>query len=135
MLKFNELREGNYVFAENDGDSRRGEITELNTDEKQVCVDNGVQNFWYETNQLAPVAITEVELNGFKFNKEKMEDGSIKYSKGAFRMMIPKDGDFSAFELWYKDETRHVPYNMPVHILQNHFYEMTKMYLNDEVFG
>lgn len=104
MLKFNELREGNYVFAENDGDSRRGEITELNTDEKQVCVDNGVQNFWYETNQLAPVAITEVELNGFKFNKEKMEDGSIKYSKGAFRMMIPKDGDFSAFELWYKDE-------------------------------
>ena len=69
MLKFNELREGNYVFAENDGDSRRGEITELNTDEKQVCVDNGVQNFWYETNQLAPVAITDVELIGFKFNK------------------------------------------------------------------
>ena len=72
---------------------------------------------------------------GLSLIKKKMEDGSIKYSKGAFRMMIPKDGDFSAFELWYKDEKRHVPYNMPVHILQNHFYEMTKMYLNDEVFG
>ncbi|HRD44536.1 MAG TPA: hypothetical protein PLN30_12305 [Ferruginibacter sp.] len=135
MLKFNELREGNYVFAENEGDSRRGEITELNTDDKQVCVDNGIQDFWYEPNQLSPVPITEEELAGFKFKKEKMDDGSIKYSKGAFRMMIPKEGDFSAFELWYKDEKRHVPYNMAVHILQNHFYEMTKMYLNDEVFG
>ena len=51
MIKFQELRIGDYLIADNDGDSHRGEVTNLNGDEKQVCVDTG-QEFWYETNQL-----------------------------------------------------------------------------------
>ena len=133
MIKYHELRIGDYVTADNDGDKRRGEITRLNGDEKQVEVDTG-QCFWYETNQLTPLPITEDELIQLKFIKHVNEDGTLKYMKGAFRMLVPKEGDFSRMEIWYRDETRHISVPINLHQLQNHFYEMTKMFLNQDSF-
>ncbi|MFT3911036.1 MAG: hypothetical protein QM737_16575 [Ferruginibacter sp.] len=133
MLKFHEVKTGDYVIADNDGDKKRGEVTNLNGDEKQVCVDTG-QEFWYEMNQLSPLPITDEELNNFKFHKHVNDDGTIKYSKGAFRILIPKQSDFSRMEIWYRDETRHINTPISVHNLQNHYYEMTKVHLNDEAF-
>lgn len=134
MIKFHEIKVGDYLYADNEGDTHRGEVTNLNGDEKQVCVDNGVQEFWYETNQLSPVTITDSELSDLKFHKEIQEDGSVKYMKGAFRMVIPKAGDFSRMEIWYRDEKRHIMSEIPLHVLQNHFYEMTKVHLNQDSF-
>ena len=134
MIKFNELKAGDYVIADSDGDKKRGEVENLNGNEKQVCVNAGAQGFWYETDQLEPIPITEEELSNLKFHRQVNEDGTIKYLKGAFRMLIPKEGDFSRMELWYRDEQRHIIEPIPVHILQNHFYEMTKVYLNDGSF-
>jgi hypothetical protein len=134
MIKYQELRVGDYVIADNDGDSRRGEVTRLNGDDKQVEVNTGAQSFWYETSQLSPLPVTEQELLGLKFSKHVNEDGTLKYMKGAFRMLIPKEGDFSRMEIWYRDETRHISTPLSLHQLQNHFYEMTKVYLNDESF-
>ena len=134
MIKFHEIKVGDYLVVDNDGDKRRGEVTDLNGNEKQVCVDNGVQEFWYETDQLSPLEITDEELSNLKFHKEVNEDGSTKYSKGAFRMLVPAGGDFSAMEIWYRDERRHIMHAIPLHTLQNHFYEMTKVHLNEEVF-
>ena len=133
MLKFHEVKTGDYIIADNDGDKKRGEVTNLNGDEKQVCVDTG-QEFWYEMNQLSPLPITDEELTNFKFHKHVNDDSTIKYSKGAFRILIPKQGDFSRMEIWYRDETRHINTPISVHNLQNHFYEMTKVHLNDESF-
>jgi hypothetical protein len=134
MIKFHEIKVGDFLVADNDGDSRRGEVTDLNGDEKQVCVDNGVQEFWYETNQLSPLDISDEELGHLKFHKELKEDGSVKYAKGAFRMVVPKEDDFSSMEIWYRDERRHIMQPIPLHTLQNHFYEMTKVHLNEEGF-
>jgi hypothetical protein len=134
MIKFHELKKGDYVIADNDGDKKRGEITDLNNDEKQVCVDTGAQGFWYETNQLSPVDITDEELSALRFHKSVNEDGTLKYSKGAFRMLTPKEGDFSRMEIWYRDEQRHIGTPISLHTLQNHFYEMTKVHLNTESF-
>jgi hypothetical protein len=134
MIRYGDIKVGDYVIAENDGDARRGEVTNLNGDEKQVCVDNGVQEFWYETDQLSAVPITDEELTNLKFHKVVQEDGTVKYSKGAFRMITPKEGDFSRMEIWYRDETRHIAEPIAIHNLQNHFYEMTKVHLNDESF-
>jgi len=134
MIKFHEIKVGDYLIVDNDGDQRRGEVTNLNGNEKQVCVDNGVQEFWYETDQLIPLEINDQELSNLKFHKEIVEDGMVKYSKGAFRMMIPGESDFSAMEIWYRDEKRHVMHSIHLHQLQNHFYEMTKVHLNEEVF-
>ena len=134
MIKFQEVKVGDYLIADNDGDARRGEVTNLNGDEKQVCVDNGIQEFWYETSQLTALPITDDELKDLKFHSEAQADGSVKYMKGAFRMMIPKAGDFSRMEIWYRDERRHILQPLSVHQLQNHFYDMTKVHLNDETF-
>ncbi len=134
MIKFNEIKVGDYLYADNDGDMKRGEVTNLNGDEKQVCVDTGTQGFWYETSQLMPIPITEEELENLKFHKELNGNGNVKYGKGAFRMMLEKEGDFSKMEIWYRDEKRHVLHPIPVHTLQNHFYEMTKVHLNEESF-
>ena len=134
MIKFHELKVGDYLIADNDGDKRRGEVTNLNGNEKQVCVDNGVQEFWYEIDQLTALEITDEELSNLKFHKELNGNGSAKYLKGAFRMLVPKDGDFSTMEIWYRDERRHILHPISIHNLQNHFYEMTKVHLNTESF-
>ncbi len=134
MIKFNDLKAGDYVIADSDGDKRRGEVENLNGNEKQVCVNTGAQSFWFEMDQLSAIPLNEEELSNLKFHKQLNENGTIKYLKGAFRMLIPKEGDFSRMELWYRDEQRHIIEPIPVHILQNHFYEMTKVYLNDGSF-
>ena len=134
MIKFNDLKAGDFVIADSDGDKRRGEVENLNGNEKQVCVNTGAQSFWFELDQLSSIPLNEEELTNLKFHKQVNENGTIKYLKGAFRMLIPKEGDFSRMELWYRDEQRHIIEPIPVHILQNHFYEMTKVYLNDESF-
>ena len=134
MIKFSEIKVGDYLIADNDGDKKQGEVTNLNHDEKQVCVDTGAQEFWYETEQLSPIALDEDQLMKLKFHKQENPDGTVKYMKGAFRTMLPAKGDFSHFELWYRDEHRHIMHPLNVHHLQNHFYEMTKVHLNDESF-
>jgi hypothetical protein len=58
------------------------------------------------------------------------EDGTIKYSKGAFRILFSNETDFTNFEIWYRDEHRKMHHSLMVHQLQNHFHEMTKVHLN-----
>ncbi len=134
MIKFQDIKVGDLLIADNDGDKRIGEVTDLNGDEKQVCVDTG-QEFWYETSQLSSIPLDEEQLLNFKFNKEVHEDGSVKYLKGAFRILLPAGGDFSTMEIWYRDERRHILHPISVNQLQNHFFEMTKVPLNDESFN
>jgi len=134
MIKFHEIKVGDYLIADNDGDPKIGEVTNLNGDEKQVCVDTG-QEFWYETNQLSAIPLDEEQLMNFKFKKETPDDGSVKYLKGAFRISLPVAGNFSRMEIWYRDERRHIMQPLFVHQLQNHFHEMTKVLLNDEVYN
>lgn len=133
MIKFHEIKVGDYLMADNDGDKKKGEVVNLNGDEKQVCVDTG-QEFWYETDQLSPIPLDESQLSDLKFDKEAKDDGTVKYLKGAFRLLLPSAGDFSHMEIWYRDEKRHIMHPLSVHQLQNHFYEMTKVHLNHESF-
>lgn len=134
MIQFNEIKVGDYLIADNDGDKKQGEVTGVNSNEKQVCVDTGAQEFWYETSQLSAIPLDDAQLSNLKFHKQENEDGTVKYMKGAFRMMLPAAGDFSKFEIWYRDEHRRIMQPIHVHQLQNHFYEMTKVHLNDQSF-
>lgn len=134
MINFHEIRTGDYLIADNDGDQKQGEVTDLNHNEKQVCVNTGTQDFWYETSQLSPIPVDEDHLLKLKFHKQENGDGTVKYMKGAFRIMIPGKNNFSKFEIWYRDEQRHILHPIFLHNLQNHFFEMTKVHLNDESF-
>ena len=134
MIKFQDLKVGDYVLAQQDGTTWAGEVSNLNHDEKEICVDNGVQGFWFKAEQLNPLPLDEQQLMELNFHKEELSDGSVKYKKGAFRIQIPKKDDFSHFEMWYRDEKRVMIHPISVHQLQNHYLEMTKVHLTDEVF-
>ena len=134
MIKFEDLKQGDYVMADVDGRMEHVEVTQFNRDEKEICVDNGVQEFWFNADQLYPLPLDEIQLTKLHFQKQVNEDGTIKYLKGAFRILIPKENDFTEFEIWYRDEKRHMLHSISVHQLQNHYLDMTKVHLTDEAF-
>jgi len=133
MIKFNEIKVGDYVIAEYEGQRREGVVTHLNGDEKQVCVETDVQEFYYDPQDVYPMPITHEALLSLNFTSESLADGSVKYKKGSFRLLIPKKDDFSSFEIWYREDRRHHPDVHYVHQLQNHYLGMTKMHLTKEV--
>ena len=98
MIPFNEIKMGDYVTAAYEGSRRNGEVIEINRDDKQVCVETDVQEFWYEPEDLYPIAISDEEMLKLNFTKEVMNDGVVKYKKGAFRLVIPKRTIFPAWK-------------------------------------
>lgn len=131
MIKFSELKQGDYVLAESDGQAWRGEVTNFNNDEKEICVNNGIQDMYFMEEDLYPLPLDEEQLLKLKFTKHVNEDGSVKYMKGAFRIQTPEQDDFSHFEIWYRDEKRIITHPIPVHVLQNHYNAMTKVHLTE----
>jgi hypothetical protein len=132
MIKFSELKQGDYVLAESDGQAWRGEVTNFNNDEKEICVNNGIQEMYFLEEDLYPLPLDEEQLVKLKFTKHVNEDGSVKYLKGAFRIQTPEQDDFSHFEIWYRDEKRIITHPIPVHVLQNHYTAMTKVHLTEQ---
>lgn len=132
MIKFSDIKIGDYLKAEYEGKMWDGEVVRLNGDEKQVCVQTEVQEFWFATDHLHPIELTDEALLKLGFHKQENEDGSVKYGKGSFRTVIPKAGDFSSIEMWYREDRRHHPDVHYVHQLQNQYLDMTKIHLTDE---
>lgn len=133
MIPFNEIKVGDYVYAEYEGQQRMGMVTRINRDEKQVGVETDVQEFFYSIDHLFPVPLSDESLSTLRFQRERAEDGRIKYRKGAFRIVTPSAGDFSTIEMWYREDRRHHPNVHFIHQLQNHYHDMTKVHLTDEV--
>lgn len=132
MIKFHELKIGDYVQVNSNGQSWQGEVIDFNHDEKEIGVYNGVQKFFFKGEDLDTVPVNDESLLKMNFTRHPNEDGTVKYMKGAFRMQIPKAGDFSHFEIWYRDEKRHILHPIPMHELQNHYHAMTKVHLSAE---
>jgi hypothetical protein len=135
MLKFNDIKVGDFLLADNDGDVLKGEVTDLKYGTPhQALLDIGVQEFWYNLDQLSAIPLSDEALTDLKFSKHVNDDGTVKYSKGAFRIMLSAENDFTAMEIWYRDEKRHILIPIAMHELQNHFLDMTKVHLNEEAF-
>ena len=132
MIKFSEIKNGDFLIGEYEGQKWEGEVIRLNGDEKQVCLATEVQDFWFETEDLYPIPIADESLKMLNFIREDMPDGSVKYKKGSFRMLIPAAGDFSHMDIWYRDDKRINPAIHYIHQLQNHYHQMTKVHLTDE---
>ena len=96
-------------------------------------METDVQEFWYDQEDLYPIPITDESMKSLSFTKETMADGVVKYKKGSFRMVIPKENDFSIVEMWYREDRRDHPNVHYVHQLQNHYLQMTKVHLTKEV--
>jgi len=106
-----------------------GEVTELNHEDKEVCVETDVQEFWFTPDQLFPIPLDDDQLKKFHFEKKENGDGTVKYMRGPFRIQLPQKGSFSNFEMWYREDRRHMTHPVTVHELQNHYHQMTKVEL------
>jgi hypothetical protein len=127
MIQFHELRMGDVVLVEFDGRRTEGEVIGLNGDEKEIQVQTDVQDFWYSPNDLYPILLDEDQLLKFGFEKQELADGKVKYLKGPFRILLSEKGNFSNFEMWYREDRRHITRPLSVHELQNHYHQMTKI--------
>jgi hypothetical protein len=95
-------------------------------------VDNGVQEFWYGPDDIAPIPLDEAQLIRLGFEKEEA-DGAVKYKKDSFRLVTPIKGDFSNLEMWWREDRRHFSFPLGVHELQNLHLDMTKVHLEKPV--
>jgi hypothetical protein len=130
MIKLSELKPGDIVMAENEGQRWEGVVKELNREDKEVCIETSVQEFWFKPEELFPILLDEAQLTKLGFASKENEDGSVKYSKDSFRILVPKKGDFSNIEIWWREDKRRLHQAIYVHELQNHYLSMTKVELN-----
>ena len=129
MIKFNELKPGDLVIAEYEGEQWEGVVKELNREDKEICVETSVQEFWFTPEHLYPIPLSERQL--MKLGFERSENGNgVKYLKDSFRLYVPQKDDFSNIEIWWREDRRHITQPISVHELQNHYYQMTKVELN-----
>ena len=127
MIKITDLKEGDVVKVLDEGVEREGVVTDVDREENQACVDNGIQEFWYNPAEIVPVPMTEERLiNLLGFEKEEGEDG-IKFKKGAFRLLVHDPGNYTNIDLWYREDHRHFNHPLYLHELQNHHLQMTKV--------
>lgn len=132
MITFSDIRIGDYLKAEYEGKMWDGEVVRLNGDEKQVCVQTDVQEFWFSPDHLYPIELNDGALLKLGFQKQQQEDGSVKYLKGSFRIVVPRASDFSSIEMWYREDRRHHPDVHFIHQLQNQYLDMTKVHLTGD---
>ena len=129
MIRFNDLQPGDLVIAEYDGQQWEGIVKELNREDKEVCVETSVQEFWFTPEHLYPIPISDEQLRKLGFVRMQ-NGGGVKYMKDSFRIQIPRENDFSSMEIWWREDRRELNRLLSVHELQNHYYDMTKVELN-----
>lgn len=130
MLKLNEMKAGDLVLAEYDGHWHEGEVTNVDKIDAKVCVMTGPdQEFWYEMSHIKAIPLDESQLFKLGFQKQAMDDGAVKYMKGAFRVLLHHPDDFNSFEMWYREDQRHISQPIYLHDFQNKYAAMTKVIL------
>ena len=127
MIPFHELRVGDIVLVDFGGQRTEGEVTGKSEGDHLVNVETAAQAFYYSPNDLYPIALDENQLFEFGFERQNMPDGSVKYMKGPFRLLLSAPGNFSQFVIWYREDHRQIHQPLGVHQLQNHYHQMTKV--------
>jgi hypothetical protein len=129
MIKISDLKEGDVVRVLFDGEERDGIVTDVDREENQAQIDNGIQEFWYGPEDIIPVPMTEDRLiNILGFEKEDGPEGT-KFKKGAFRIVVHDPGNYTNLDIWYREDHRHFNHALYLHELQNHHLDMTKVQL------
>ena len=57
MIKIQDLKIGDYVLAEYEGEKWEGMVKELNKEDKEVCIQTEVQEFWFKPEALFPIPL------------------------------------------------------------------------------
>ena len=126
MIKIQELKQGDIVRVEEGTTEREGTVVNVSREENMVCINNGIQEFWYTPEQIAAIPLTEKELFQLGFEKTDTEKGT-KYMKGPFRVLVHDPGNYTNLDIWYREDRRHFNHPIYVHELQNLHLQMTKV--------
>lgn len=126
MLKLGDLKPGDIVALNDEGVQREGTVVRVSHEERQALINNGVQEFWYDLDQIQPIPLDESQLIRLGFSKEEL-NGGVKYKKDSFRLVLPRPGDFSHIEMWWREDKRHFDFPLGVHEFQNLYHDMTKV--------
>ncbi len=129
MLKINQLKSGDLITVDDEGVKREGRVVKINHEEGKALVDNGIQEFWYDPEEMDSIPLDENQLMRLGFSREETDGGGVKYKKDSFRLVTPQKGDFRNIEMWWREDKRHFGFPLGVHELQNLYYSMTKMHL------
>ena len=128
MLKIGHLKEGDIISINDEGVTREGTVVKISHEENQALVDNGIQEFWFNPEEMTAIPLDEEQLLKLGFTREE-ENGSVKYKRDSFRLVTPKKGDFTNIEMWWREDRRHFSFPLGVHELQNLHLDMTKVQL------
>ncbi len=128
MIKLNDLKQGNIISVKYDDIVREGVVTNVSHEMGQAQVDNGIQEFWYDTTELIPILLDEAQLLNLGFTAEPFENGT-KYKKDSFRLVTPEKGNFRDVHMWWREDRRHFSVPLYVHQLQNLYADMSKAHL------
>lgn len=129
MLKINNLKDGDIITVDDDGLMREGTVVKTSPAEHQALVDNGIQEFWYDQEDMHAVPLDENQLTRLGFTGEDL-DGGMKYKRDSFRVLLPEKGNFSKIEMWWREDRRHFDFPLSVHQFQNLYLDMTKVHLD-----
>lgn len=126
MLKLGDLKPGDIIAVNDEGIEREGTVVKVSHEEHQALVDNGIQEFWYSPDEMRAIPLDESQLTKLGFSKESL-NGGVKYKRDSFRLVTPREGDFSNIEMWWREDRRHFSFPLGVHELQNLHLSMTKV--------
>jgi len=131
MINLHDVKAGDTVLVNYEGNTVEGQVLEVNREDKQVCVQTGEQEFWYDLDALYAIPLNEDQLLKLKFKKEGTENGNGRiYVRGPFSVKLYELGNGQpATRLDYRDEHRDIKESITVNQLQNHYHEMTNFHL------
>lgn len=130
-MKLSELKPGDWILLNDEGVEREGTVISISKEDNKAFINNGIQEFWYDINEVRPLPLTDKQLSNLGFEKLASETG-VKYGKGPFRVVVPSDQDFSKVEVWYREDKRFFDHPISVSHLQNIYLDMTKVQLQAE---
>jgi hypothetical protein len=133
MINLHDVKAGDTVLVEFEGNMIEGHVLEVNREDKQVCVQTGEQEFWYDLDVLYAIPLNEDQLLKLRFKKEdeisSAGNGNV-YVRGPFSVKLYEFDGRPATRLDYRDEHRDIRESITVNQLQNHYHEMTNFHLD-----
>lgn len=134
MINLQDVKAGDIVLVQYEGNTVEGQVLEVNREDKQVCVQTGEQEFWYDLKDLYPIPLNEDQLLRLKFKKDEalsLNGDGLIYVRGPFSVKLHTLSDgMPATRLDYRDEHREIKGSITVNQLQNHYHAMTNFHLD-----
>lgn len=124
MIRLTEVKEGDIVIADFEGQKRVGDVLEVSRGDKKALVAHGENEFWYDMAHIYAVPLEPEILDELGFRKVDSING-LSYERGPFTLQYVTTDTENYNLLHYRDETRHVHNMQYLHQLQHHYKAMT----------